>query len=56
MAYTTVEAAEELKVSKETIRRLIKAGTLKAFRVGHNIRIDESALEEFKKENEVKYG
>jgi excisionase family DNA binding protein len=38
------DAAAYGKVSTQTMRRLIKAGDLKAYRVGRQIRIDESDL------------
>jgi excisionase family DNA binding protein len=38
------DAAAYAKVSTQTVRRLIKAGDLKTYRVGRQIRIDESDL------------
>jgi excisionase family DNA binding protein len=38
------DAADFAKVSTQTVRRLIKAGKLKVYRVGRQIRIDESDL------------
>ena len=38
------EAATYAKVSTQTIRRAIKAGELKAYRAGRQLRIDESDL------------
>jgi excisionase family DNA binding protein len=38
------DAAAYAKVSTQTLRRLIKAGDLKIYRVGRQIRIDESDL------------
>jgi excisionase family DNA binding protein len=38
------DAAAYAKVSTQTVRRLIKAGNLKTYRVGRQIRIDESDL------------
>jgi excisionase family DNA binding protein len=42
---TIPETAEQLRVSTQTIRRLIGSGSLPALRVGNQIRIDEAALE-----------
>ena len=38
------DAAEYYHVSEQTVRRLIKAGKLKTYRVGRQIRIDLSDL------------
>lgn len=38
------DAAAFGKVSSQTVRRLIKAGGLKTYRVGRQIRIDEADL------------
>jgi len=38
------DAAEYYNVSTQTVRRLIKAGKLKTYRVGRQIRIDERDL------------
>ena len=38
------ESAAYYNVSTQTVRRLIKAGKLKTYRVGRQIRIDESDL------------
>jgi excisionase family DNA binding protein len=37
-------AADYAKVSTQTVRRAIKAGDLKTYRIGRQIRIDESDL------------
>ena len=39
--------AERLNVSPGTVRRLIKAGSMPSFRVGHQIRILEDRLQEW---------
>jgi excisionase family DNA binding protein len=38
------DSADYAKVSQQTIRRAIKAGHLKSYRAGRQIRIDESDL------------
>jgi excisionase family DNA binding protein len=38
------ESAEYAKVSTQTVRRAIKAGHLKTYRAGRQIRIDEADL------------
>ena len=40
------EVAERLNVSPRTIQRLVKAGKLRAYRVGGQLRIPEAALKE----------
>src|SRR5690349_19798729 len=42
---TPEEAAQHLKVDTDEIMALITAGTLKAIRIGSNLRIPESELE-----------
>jgi excisionase family DNA binding protein len=41
------QAAELLGVSKETVYRLVRSGELPAFRVGHQIRISQVAVENY---------
>jgi len=45
--YTTEEALEVLKVTKRTLYRYIKAGQIKAIRLGREYRITEDALRDF---------
>ena len=53
------DAANYAKVSTQTVRRWIKAGCLKIYRAGRQIRIDESdlvdclSLQEFKCDNSI---
>jgi excisionase family DNA binding protein len=42
--YTTTETAKQLRVSELTIRRLIKAGQIKAVMVGKQMRITQCEL------------
>ena len=44
---TVDEVAEMLKLSKYTIYEKIKAGDIKAFKVGRKIRITEDDLKEY---------
>lgn len=54
-SYTTEDIARLLKVSKLTVYDLIKKGELKAYRVGRQMRVDASELENYKvREQEVK--
>ena len=45
--YTTEEALEVLKVTQRTLYRYIKAGQLKAIKLGREDRITEDALKDF---------
>lgn len=45
--FTTEEAMEVLKVTKRTLYRYIKAGQIKAVRLGREYRITEDALRDF---------
>ncbi len=45
--YTTVEVAELLKVTRLTVTNWIKAGKLKAAKIGTSWRITESDLKQF---------
>lgn len=47
-SYTTEEIADLLKVSKLTIYDLIKKGELRAYRVGRQMRIDATDLDDYK--------
>ncbi|WP_445184581.1 helix-turn-helix domain-containing protein [Pseudonocardia sp. Cha107L01] len=44
-AYSAAELAELIGVSDETIRRWIKNGDIKAFRIGRTVRIPAEELE-----------
>lgn len=44
-SYTIAEVAAMLKVSKDTIRRRIKAGEIETFRIGKQIRIRKEVLD-----------
>ena len=45
--YTTEEALEVLKVTQRTLYRYIKAGQIKAIKLGREYRITEDALKDF---------
>ncbi|EJL41351.1 DNA-binding protein, excisionase family [Brevibacillus sp. CF112] len=47
-SYTTEEIAKLLRISKLTVYDLIKKGELPAYRVGRQMRVDESDLEAYK--------
>lgn len=47
--YTTEEALEVLKVTQRTLYRYIKAGQIKAIKLGREYRITEEALKDFLK-------
>jgi len=47
-AFTPLEVAEILKISKNTVYELIKRGELNGYKVGKKIRIDRSDVEEYK--------
>lgn len=49
ISYTTEEIAALLKVSKLTVYDLIKKGELPAYRVGKQMRIDDSDLQDYKR-------
>ena len=46
-SYTTTEIAARLGCSRSTVRNLIKAGKLPAFRVGKNWRVQRETLLKF---------
>ena len=48
MILTVNEVAAELKVTRETVYRLILSGKLKAFRIGNRYRIADEELVKFK--------
>jgi len=45
--YTVAEVAQMTRVSGMTIYRLIKAGELRALRVGHSYRVPAQALDDY---------
>lgn len=45
--YTTQEVLEVLKIHRRTLYRYIKAGQIKAIRMGREYRITEKALSDF---------
>jgi excisionase family DNA binding protein len=53
--YTRTEIAKILSVNPMTVYREIRRGKLKAIRVGKDYRIPESALEDYRKNQTVKY-
>jgi excisionase family DNA binding protein len=52
---TIKEAAAFAKVSTQTVRRWIKAGMLKIYRAGRQIRINESDLVKFLSSEDLKW-
>jgi excisionase family DNA binding protein len=55
--YLTLEQVSKLLgVSKRTVMRQIKAGRLKAFKVGRSLRFEEEAIQEYIKHQQVTPG
>ena len=52
--YTVQEVADLLHVNWQTVLNYIKAGKLKALRLGKGYRISQTALNQFLKKNETK--
>jgi excisionase family DNA binding protein len=48
---TVGEVAAELRISRMTVHRLIKSGTLGAIRVGHLFRIPDAEVAAYRKRN-----
>ena len=46
-SYTPEEVAEMLKISKYTVYEMVKRGDLEAYRVGRNLRIQDSDIEAY---------
>ena len=44
---TVAEVADQMRVSKMTVYRLVHSGELEAVRVGRSFRVPERAVEEF---------
>ena len=51
VVYTIAELAKLLKVSEKTVRTLIDAGDIEAFKVGNQWRITREALDRFKQKH-----
>lgn len=51
--YTAEELAEVLKVNIMTIYRYIKAGKLKAYKIGKEFRIDKNEFDNFIRKSKV---
>jgi excisionase family DNA binding protein len=47
--YTPLELSEILRVNKMTIYRYIRAGKIKAYKIGKDYRIEESEYQKFLK-------
>jgi putative molybdopterin biosynthesis protein len=54
--YTLEQMAKMLEVSERTIMREIKAGKLRAFKVGRSLRFTPEAVQEYIQRQEVKPG
>ena len=54
--YTAQELADKLRVNIMTIYRYIKAGKLKAYKIGKEFRIDKTEFEAFLKRVSTKNG
>lgn len=52
--YTAQEIADKLKVNIMTIYRYIKAGKLKAYKLGKDFRIEKSAFDDFLNNSKIK--
>lgn len=50
---TSKEVAERLVITERTVLNFIKKGTLKAYRIGGQYRIDETDLNEFIKQSKL---
>ena len=49
IVYTVEEVAKMLKVSKETVRRMVRDGELEAVHVRQRVRISKEALDKYLK-------
>ena len=52
--YTARELAEKLRVNIMTIYRYIKAGKLKAYKIGKEFRIDKKEFQRFLNKTKIK--
>jgi len=50
---TTSEVARRLRLTRQTVQRMIKRGDLKASRIGRDWRVKRSTLEAFLRETET---
>lgn len=44
---TVEEIAEQLRVSKMTVYRMVNSGTLPSMKIGNSIRVEREALEKY---------
>lgn len=44
---TVEEIAEQLRVSKMTVYRMVNSGTLPSLKIGNSIRVEREALEKY---------
>jgi excisionase family DNA binding protein len=56
LAFSAAEAAEAMGVDRGTVYAWIKAGQLRVFHAGRNMRISRAALEEFIAARELEEG
>jgi excisionase family DNA binding protein len=56
MPYTTLEAAEQLGISRQAVIKAIKRGTLKAKQYGRAYLISSKAIETYREEHLGKRG
>jgi putative molybdopterin biosynthesis protein len=54
--YSLEKVADMLQVSERTVMREIKAGKIRAFKVGRSLRFTPEAVQEYVRQQEVKPG